>query len=99
MNLTQIKPLAFSNDCKWAASRIDADGSHPLKRNVGAAVTKFTAPLVLVALGWTAVAQIWAAALAIFAVLFLRFPRELVKVKRVKRHTLRPRWVFDCSAR
>src|SRR5690606_31619884 len=28
--------------------------------NVGAAVTKFCAPFVLVAFGWTAVAQIWA---------------------------------------
>ena len=38
--------------------------------NVGSAVTKFTAPFVMVALGWTAVAQIWAAVLAGMAVLF-----------------------------
>jgi NNP family nitrate/nitrite transporter-like MFS transporter len=38
--------------------------------NVGAAVTKFLAPFVMVALGWTAVAQIWATALAIMAVIF-----------------------------
>ena len=36
--------------------------------NVGAAVTKFAAPFVMLALGWQAVAQIWSAALAIIAV-------------------------------
>ncbi|MFM9469976.1 MFS transporter, partial [Streptomyces scabiei] len=38
--------------------------------NVGAAVTKFLAPFVMVAMGWQAVAQIWAAVLAATAVLF-----------------------------
>lgn len=38
--------------------------------NVGAAVTKFVAPFVLVALGWQAVAQIWAAALVVTAIAF-----------------------------
>jgi NNP family nitrate/nitrite transporter-like MFS transporter len=38
--------------------------------NVGAAVTKLLAPLVLVAFGWQAVAEVWAAALALMAVLF-----------------------------
>jgi NNP family nitrate/nitrite transporter-like MFS transporter len=38
--------------------------------NVGAAVTKFVAPFVLVAWGWQAVAEIWAAALAVTAVIF-----------------------------
>ncbi|MCB4820276.1 MFS transporter [Roseicella aerolata] len=38
--------------------------------NVGSAVTKFLAPAVMVALGWQAVAQIWAVALAVTAVLF-----------------------------
>ena len=32
--------------------------------NVGAAVTKFAAPFVMVAFGWQAVAQIWSVALA-----------------------------------
>src|SRR3989344_4836320 len=36
--------------------------------NVGAAVTKFAAPFVMLALGWQAVAQIWAGALALIAV-------------------------------
>jgi NNP family nitrate/nitrite transporter-like MFS transporter len=38
--------------------------------NVGAAVTKFLAPFVLVAWGWHAVAQIWAAAIAVMAIVF-----------------------------
>jgi NNP family nitrate/nitrite transporter-like MFS transporter len=38
--------------------------------NVGAAVTKLLAPFVLVALGWQAVAQIWALGLAVMAVVF-----------------------------
>ncbi len=38
--------------------------------NVGAAVTKFTAPFVMVAFGWTMVAQVWAVALVVTALLF-----------------------------
>ncbi len=38
--------------------------------NVGAAVTKLLAPFVLVAFGWQTVAQVWAAALTLMAVLF-----------------------------
>ncbi|MFI3136446.1 MAG: MFS transporter, partial [Methylococcaceae bacterium] len=41
--------------------------------NVGAAVTKFIAPFVMVAFGWHAVAQIWAAALILMAVVFWFF--------------------------
>ena len=38
--------------------------------NVGSAVTKFFAPLVMVAFGWHAVAQIWAAALVVMATVY-----------------------------
>ena len=38
--------------------------------NVGAAVTKFVAPFVLVAYGWQGTAQVWAAGIAIMAVVF-----------------------------
>ena len=38
--------------------------------NVGAAVTKFAAPFVLIAWGWQAVAQIWAVGLALMAIVF-----------------------------
>ena len=38
--------------------------------NVGAAVTKFLAPFIMLAWGWQSVALIWAAALAVMAVVF-----------------------------
>jgi NNP family nitrate/nitrite transporter-like MFS transporter len=38
--------------------------------NVGAAVTKFLAPAVMLAMGWQGVARVWAAALVVMAVLF-----------------------------
>ena len=38
--------------------------------NVGAAVTKFTAPFIMVASGWQSVAQIWAVALVVMAAIF-----------------------------
>jgi MFS transporter, NNP family, nitrate/nitrite transporter len=38
--------------------------------NVGAAVTKFCAPFVMIAFGWKGVAEVWAAALALMAVVF-----------------------------
>jgi NNP family nitrate/nitrite transporter-like MFS transporter len=44
--------------------------------NVGAAVTKFIAPLVMVAYGWEAVAQVWALALAAMAVIFWVVARD-----------------------
>jgi len=44
--------------------------------NVGAAVTKFIAPFVMVAMGWQAVAQIWAAGLIVTTVIFLLLTRE-----------------------
>ncbi|MFC0199571.1 nitrate/nitrite transporter [Paracoccus rhizosphaerae] len=44
--------------------------------NVGAAVTKFVAPFVVVAMGWEAVAQIWAVALAVMAFVFLLLTKE-----------------------
>src|SRR5690606_29602037 len=44
--------------------------------NVGAAVTKFLAPFVMVAAGWQAVAQAWAVGLVITAVIFLLLTKE-----------------------
>jgi NNP family nitrate/nitrite transporter-like MFS transporter len=38
--------------------------------NVGAAVTKFVAPFVMIAWGWQSVALIWAAALVVMAIVF-----------------------------
>lgn len=44
--------------------------------NVGSAVTKCFAPLVMVAMGWQAVAQVWAGALLVMMVIFLLLTRE-----------------------
>ena len=44
--------------------------------NVGAAVTKFVAPFVMVAYGWHGVAYVWAAALAILGVLFFLLAKD-----------------------
>lgn len=44
--------------------------------NIGAAVTKFIAPFVMVAFGWHAVAQIWGAALLLMAVIFWFFSED-----------------------
>ncbi len=44
--------------------------------NVGAAVTKFAAPFVMVSLGWTAVAQIWAVVLGITAIGFFLLAKD-----------------------
>ncbi len=44
--------------------------------NVGAAVTKFLAPVVMVAFGWTMVAQLWALGLLVAAVLFYAVTKD-----------------------
>lgn len=44
--------------------------------NLGAAVTMLLAPMTMVAYGWHAVAQIWAAVLAVMAVVFFVFTRD-----------------------
>lgn len=44
--------------------------------NVGAAVTKFLAPFVMVAYGWQGVAQIWAAGIALMGVLFFILAKD-----------------------
>jgi NNP family nitrate/nitrite transporter-like MFS transporter len=44
--------------------------------NVGAAVTKFAAPAIMVAYGWKTVALIWAAALAVMGVVFFLLTRD-----------------------
>jgi MFS transporter, NNP family, nitrate/nitrite transporter len=44
--------------------------------NVGAAVTKFAAPVIMVAYGWKTVALIWAAALLVMAVIFFLMTKD-----------------------
>lgn len=49
--------------------------------NVGAAVTKFAAPFVMIAMGWAAVAQVWAAALVIIAFLYFFLTQDDPELK------------------
>ena len=44
--------------------------------NVGAAVTNFAAPMVMVAHGWKTVALVWAAALALMAIVFFLMTKD-----------------------
>lgn len=44
--------------------------------NIGAAVTKFCAPFVMVAYGWNSVAKVWAVSLLIAAILFWVFTKD-----------------------
>ena len=44
--------------------------------NVGAAVTKFAAPVIMVAYGWKTVALVWAAVLAVTAVVFFLMTKD-----------------------
>jgi len=44
--------------------------------NVGAAVTKFVAPFIMVAYGWKTVALVWAVALAVTAVIFFLMTKD-----------------------
>ena len=59
--------------------------------NVGAAVTKFLAPFVMVAFGWTMVAQVWAAGLAIMAVVFFLFAKDDPELAERRAKGLKPR--------
>jgi len=59
--------------------------------NVGAAVTKFLAPFVLVAFGWQAVAQVWAAGLALMAVVFWFTTSDDPVIVERRRSGIRPK--------
>ena len=63
--------------------------------NVGAAVTKFCAPFVLVAYGWQVTAQVWAAGIAIMGVVFWLFTREdpVEMTRRAKGERPRSTWL------
>ena len=62
--------------------------------NVGAAVTKFAAPFVMVAFGWQMVAQLWAAALVVMALLFWFTTDNDPVLTDLKRRGLKPASTF-----
>ncbi|MCC6171837.1 MAG: NarK/NasA family nitrate transporter [Gammaproteobacteria bacterium] len=58
--------------------------------NVGAAVTKLAAPLVMVAYGWHAVAKIWAAVLAVTAVIYFLVTKDDPELARRRASGVKP---------
>jgi len=63
--------------------------------NVGAAVTKFCAPFVLVAYGWQVTAQVWAVAIALMGIVFWFFTKEdpVELARRAKGERPRSAWL------
>ncbi|MBY0565461.1 MAG: MFS transporter [Hyphomonadaceae bacterium] len=59
--------------------------------NVGAAVTKFAAPVVLAAMGWERVAQIWAAGLVVMAVVFFVTTKDDPELEARRKAGVKPR--------
>ncbi len=58
--------------------------------NVGAAVTKFVAPFVMVAFGWKAVAQVWAVGLLIMGLVFYFGTKDDPSLAERKKHKRAP---------
>ncbi len=58
--------------------------------NIGAAVTKFVAPFVMIAYGWQAVASIWAIVLAITGVLFWVFAKDEPQLELRRKAGIKP---------
>jgi NNP family nitrate/nitrite transporter-like MFS transporter len=58
--------------------------------NVGAAVTKFLAPFVMVAFGWKAVAQVWAVGLILMAIVFYFGTKDDPSLAARKKHKHAP---------
>lgn len=52
--------------------------------NIGAAVTKFIAPFVMVAYGWHMVAQVWAIALVVMAIVFWIMTKDEPQIQAQK---------------
>ena len=66
--------------------------------NVGAAVTKFVAPFVMVAYGWQTTAQVWAVGIAVMGVIFWLTTSEdpVILARRAKGERPRSAWLeFD----
>ncbi|MFO1185993.1 MAG: MFS transporter [Alphaproteobacteria bacterium] len=63
--------------------------------NVGAAITKFLAPTVMVAYGWHMVAYIWAAAIGLMGVLFFLFAPDDPDIQERRRTKRRPPTILE----
>lgn len=63
--------------------------------NVGAAITNFGAPFLLVALGWEATAQVYAVILATIAAAFFLLSKDDPKLKERKKNREKPRPILE----
>lgn len=59
--------------------------------NIGAAVTKFSAPFVMVAFGWHMVAQIWAGVLFVSAILYWLLTKDEPELLERRKDGLKPK--------
>ncbi|WP_017932523.1 nitrate/nitrite transporter [Robiginitomaculum antarcticum] len=59
--------------------------------NVGAAVTKFAAPIVMASTGWMGVAKVWAIALAVIAILFYVLTQDDPELAARRKSGAKPR--------
>src|SRR5690606_32890409 len=58
--------------------------------NVGAAITNFTAPFLMTAYGWKAVANIWALAIALMAIIFWFFTKDEPQLEARRKAGVKP---------
>src|SRR5215510_12108267 len=58
--------------------------------NVGAAVTKFVAPFIMVAYGWKTVANVWALAIALMAIIFWLASKDDPQLEARRRSGAKP---------
>lgn len=63
--------------------------------NVGAAVTNFCAPFLLIALGWQGVAQVYAAALFVIALIFFVFTKDDPHLVERRKNKEKPRSILE----
>ncbi|MBI4274412.1 MAG: MFS transporter [Rhizobiales bacterium] len=63
--------------------------------NVGAAVTKFLAPFVLVAYGWQTVAQVWAVGIAVMGIVFWLVTKDdpVLRARRARNERAPSTWL------
>jgi NNP family nitrate/nitrite transporter-like MFS transporter len=63
--------------------------------NIGAAVTKFIAPFVMVAYGWHMVAQVWAVVLVVMSVLFWIFTKDEPQIREQRAAKAAPKSMLE----
>lgn len=63
--------------------------------NIGAAVTKFIAPFVMVSYGWHMVAQVWALSLVVIALLFWFFTKDEPQIQQQRAAKTAPKSMWE----